>query len=62
MGLHIHEVGDCSIGNNSEPFLLQNLITIQVRVEHPMHAGDLPPILSANGIGIPFQHLLIDLL
>ena len=32
--------------------LLQNLITIQVRVEHPMHAGDLPPILSANGIGI----------
>ena len=51
-GLHIHEVGDCSIGNNNEPFTAAKSHYNPSNVAHPMHAGDLPPILSANGIGI----------
>ncbi|WP_290453883.1 superoxide dismutase family protein, partial [Romboutsia ilealis] len=51
-GFHIHEVGDCSIGNDNEPFTAAKSHYNPNNVEHPMHAGDLPPILSANGIGI----------
>lgn len=42
---HIHEYGDCSgqgfpnTGNHYNP----------CEVEHPKHAGDLPPLLSCNG-------------
>ncbi len=41
---HIHEIGNCSAhythtGNHYNP---QNR-------NHPMHAGDLPPLLSGNG-------------
>ena len=43
-GMHIHEGGDCdgdftSAGEHFNP----------TGEEHPCHAGDLPPILSANG-------------
>ena len=42
--MHIHENGDCTIpfdktGNHYNPYNL----------EHPNHAGDLPPLLSNNG-------------
>lgn len=43
-GFHIHEMGDCSenftkTGSHYNP---QNM-------EHPYHAGDLPPLFSHNG-------------
>ena len=45
-GFHIHETGDCSdnftrTGNHYNPS----------GNEHPMHAGDLLPIMSADGNG-----------
>lgn len=44
LGMHIHEIGDCTLpfdktGNHYNP----------ARMEHPMHAGDLPPLLNNNG-------------
>lgn len=51
-GLHIHENGDCNIGSPSDPFLESGGHWNPTNQPHPMHAGDLPPILSANGIGI----------
>ena len=51
-GFHIHEVGDCSVGNANDPFTAAKSHYNPTNVEHPMHAGDLPPILAANGIGI----------
>ena len=39
-------------GNNNEPFTAAKSHYNPSNVAHPMHAGDLPPILSANGIGI----------
>ena len=44
-GFHIHEGGDCigpsfaSTGSHYDP----------TNMTHPMHAGDLPPLLSAGG-------------
>jgi len=43
-GFHIHEIGDCSngfanTGNHYNP----------KELPHPYHAGDLVPLLSANG-------------
>ncbi|MFR8868589.1 superoxide dismutase family protein [Paeniclostridium sordellii] len=51
-GFHIHEVGDCTVGNESDPFTAAKSHYNPTNEEHPMHAGDLPPILSADGIGI----------
>ncbi len=44
LGMHIHEIGDCTqpfdrTGNHYNP----------AGTEHPMHAGDLPPLLNNNG-------------
>lgn len=44
LGFHIHEVGDCTppfdkTGNHYNPS----------KSEHPMHAGDLPPLLNNKG-------------
>lgn len=44
LGMHIHQVGDCTLpfdktGNHYNP---NNTM-------HPMHAGDLPPLLNNNG-------------
>lgn len=44
LGMHIHEVGDCTIpfdktGNHYNP----------MAKHHPLHAGDLPPLLNNNG-------------
>ena len=43
-GMHIHENGDCSLpfdktGNHYNPS----------NAPHPMHAGDLPPLLDCSG-------------
>lgn len=51
-GFHIHEVGDCTVGNESDPFTAAKSHYNPTKVDHPMHAGDLPPILSADGIGV----------
>ena len=51
-GLHIHEIGDCTVGNKNDPFTNAKSHYNPTNAEHPMHSGDLPPILSANGIGI----------
>ena len=51
-GFHIHEVGDCTVGNESDPFTDAKSHYNPTKVDHPMHAGDLPPFLSADGIGV----------
>lgn len=51
-GFHIHEIGDCSIGESNSPFMAAKSHYNPTKVEHPMHSGDLPPILAANGVGI----------
>ncbi|WP_270647434.1 superoxide dismutase family protein [Paeniclostridium hominis] len=51
-GFHIHEIGDCTVGNESDPFTDAKSHYNPTKVDHPMHAGDLPPILSADGIGV----------
>lgn len=51
-GFHIHERGNCSLGTSQAPFPLTGDHFNPDNNEHPFHAGDLPPILSANGIGI----------
>lgn len=51
-GFHIHERGDCSIGTSQEPFPSTGDHFNPDNNKHPFHAGDLPPILSANGVGI----------
>ena len=43
-GMHIHEFGNCTLpfdqtGNHYNP----------TNQQHPLHAGDLPPLLSNNG-------------
>ena len=51
-GFHIHERGDCNLGTSENPFPSTGGHFNPDNNTHPFHAGDLPPILSANGIGI----------
>lgn len=51
-GFHIHEVGDCNLGTSQDPFPSTGEHFNPGNNKHPFHAGDLPPILSANGVGI----------
>lgn len=51
-GFHIHQTGDCSVGDTSNPFTASGDHFNPTNMEHPDHEGDLPPILSAHGIGI----------
>lgn len=44
LGMHIHEVGDCT-----RPFDKTGSHYNPTGREHPMHAGDLPPLLNNNG-------------
>ena len=48
-GFHIHEGGSCS-GTDQEPFANVDGHYQSVKSQHPEHAGDLPPLLSNNGI------------
>lgn len=43
-GFHIHETGDCS-----EQFMRTGDHFDKNDLEHPLHSGDLPPLLSNNG-------------
>ncbi|WP_455538294.1 superoxide dismutase family protein [Terrisporobacter sp.] len=51
-GFHIHEIGNCSQNNTNEPFPYTGAHFNPSNTNHPFHVGDLPPILSANGVGI----------
>lgn len=51
-GFHIHEVGNCELGTSQDPFPSTGSHFNPSNDKHPFHAGDLPPILSANGVGI----------
>lgn len=48
--VHIHSGGSCT-GNNTDPFADAMTHYNPNSCYHPYHAGDLPPILGANGIG-----------
>lgn len=43
-GMHIHEYGDCS-----KPFDKTGMHFNPQNLEHPNHAGDLPPLMSNRG-------------
>ena len=43
-GMHIHEVGDCT-----KPFDKTGSHYNPTGAVHPMHVGDLPPLLNNNG-------------
>lgn len=47
-GFHIHE-GDSCTGNESDPFANAGGHYNPNGCEHPMHAGDLPPLFGNNG-------------
>lgn len=52
LGFHIHEKGDCSTGGDV-PFAQAGGHYDPHGVNHPWHAGDLPPILSlADGVAL----------
>ncbi|MBU5335212.1 superoxide dismutase family protein [Intestinibacter bartlettii] len=51
-GFHIHEKGDCKVGTEADPFPNTGGHFNPSESEHPFHAGDLPPILASDGIGI----------
>lgn len=51
-GFHIHERGDCFPGTITESFPDTGNHYNPTNSKHPFHAGDLPPILVANGVGI----------
>lgn len=48
-GFHIHEFGNCTVGNPADPFTAAGGHWNPTNQPHPFHAGDLPPILSTNG-------------
>lgn len=56
--MHIHENGQCS-GSEAEPFKDAGAHYNPNRCPHPMHAGDLPPVLS-NARGKAFSTVLCD--
>ncbi|MGN1266424.1 MAG: superoxide dismutase family protein [Dorea sp.] len=49
LGFHIHEGGSCS-GNAQDPFADAKGHYNPKGVEHPLHAGDLPPLFVHGGI------------
>ncbi len=55
--VHIHSGGSCT-GNNTDPFADAMTHYNPDNCEHPYHAGDLPPIFGADGLG--FSAFLTD--
>lgn len=49
--VHIHSGNSCT-GNNTDPFADALTHYNPNNCAHPYHAGDLPPIFGANGIGL----------
>lgn len=54
---HIHEGGSCT-GNASDPLANVGMHYNPYGCPHPYHAGDLPPLFSADGIA--FSAFLTD--
>ncbi len=50
LGLHIHEGGACR-GTERDPFAEARMHYNPGGCLHPFHAGDLPPLFSADGRG-----------
>lgn len=48
-GFHIHEFGDCSIGNKQDPFQASGRHWNPTKQPHGNHAGDFPVLFSNNG-------------
>lgn len=48
-GFHIHEGGSCT-GNAEDPLANTGTHYNPTGAQHPCHAGDLPPLLSNNGV------------
>ena len=48
-GFHIHEVGDCTVGDEKNPFKATGGHYNPGNTMHPYHAGDMPPLLANNG-------------
>jgi len=48
--VHIHNGGSCT-GNSTDPFADALTHYNPDNCSHPYHAGDLPPIFGANGLG-----------
>lgn len=48
--VHIHNGGNCT-GNSTDPFADAMTHYNPNNCNHPYHAGDLPPIFGANGLG-----------
>lgn len=51
-GFHIHERGNCYPGTKEEPFPFVGGHFNPTNKDHPFHAGDLPPVLACDGVGI----------
>lgn len=51
-GFHIHENGNCSIGNPEEPFKAAGEHWNPDNQPHGNHAGDFPVLFSNNGVAI----------
>ena len=49
-GLHIHEFENCNIGDPNDPFKTTGGHWNPTNELHPYHYGDLPPLMSSNGI------------
>jgi Cu-Zn family superoxide dismutase len=48
-GFHIHENGDCSVGNSDSPFEISGNHWNPTNQPHGNHAGDFPNLFSNNG-------------
>lgn len=48
-GFHIHDGGSCT-GNGTDPFADTGSHYNPSGAPHPCHAGDLPPLFSADGV------------
>ncbi|HEY8498347.1 MAG TPA: superoxide dismutase family protein [Limnochordales bacterium] len=49
-GFHIHEMGDCTVGDPSEPFLAAGGHYNPDGQRHGNHAGDFPVLFSSGGV------------
>lgn len=48
-GFHVHEGANCT-GTMADPFANAGLHYNPTNMPHPNHVGDLPPVLSSNGV------------
>lgn len=48
-GFHIHEIGDCEMGDPTNPFSLSGGHFNPTKQPHGNHAGDFPVLFSNNG-------------